>query len=157
MKGISRIDSKSTHGWFVRVYRDSKVHAKFFSDGVHRGREAALQIACAYRDSYERENPPNHFSRRVYSKRQRNNKSGVTGVSETHGRARGGRGEKMPCFNVSWNPYPGVARSKKFYVSKYDDREAALNAAIEFRKAREVEILQSITNAKQHGDGNMRL
>lgn len=31
-KGISRIDSGSTHGWFVRGYRNGKTYSKLFSD-----------------------------------------------------------------------------------------------------------------------------
>ena len=86
----------------------------------------------------------NPLRKRLRTKVQRNNKTGVTGVSETYGRAMGGRGAKMPCFNVSWNPEPGLARSKKFFFSKFGSREAALEAAIEFRKEREAEIVQSV-------------
>ena len=32
MKGISRIDSNGTHGWFVRVYRNGKTYSKLYSD-----------------------------------------------------------------------------------------------------------------------------
>jgi len=156
MKGISRIDSRSTHGWFVRSYREGKAIGKFFSDGVHGGKQAALRVAKGYRDTYEKENPPNPLRKRLRTKIQRNNKTGVTGVSETYGRAMGGRGAKMPCFNVSWNPEPGVARSKKFFFSKYSSREAALEAAIEFRKEREAEIIQSVLGKSSKGKKRVR-
>lgn len=149
MRGISRIDSKSTHGWFVRHYRDGKAIGKFFSDGVHGGKPAALCVAKDYRDQYEQDNPPDPTRRRMRKTLQRNNTTGVTGVSETHGRSHGGRGEIMPCFNVSWNPQPHVARSKKFFFSKYGSREEALEAAVAFRRVREEEIRQSILAGKR--------
>jgi hypothetical protein len=49
-KGISRIDSKKTHGWFVRVYKNKKIYSKLFSDIKSKGREKALELALAYRD-----------------------------------------------------------------------------------------------------------
>lgn len=147
MKGVSRIDSGGTHGWFVRVFRDTKVHSKMFSDGVNGGRDKALQAAMAYREEYVRQHPPDFAARRLKKRLQKNNKTGVSGVCETYGRSRSG--EKMPCFGVTWNPEPGKPRCKKFHFSKYGDREAALEAATEFRKAREEEILQSVTGKRR--------
>lgn len=49
-KGISRIDSGSTHGWFVRGYRNGKTYSKLFSDLKCGGREQALELARDYRD-----------------------------------------------------------------------------------------------------------
>ncbi|HQU71699.1 MAG TPA: isoamylase early set domain-containing protein [Calditrichia bacterium] len=50
MRGISRIDSANTHGWFVRVYRNKKTHSKLFSDKKYGDNKGALQEAIAYRD-----------------------------------------------------------------------------------------------------------
>ena len=144
MKGISRMDSRNTHGWFVRVYRDGKVHSKMFSDGVHGGREKALEIALKYKEEYERKHPPSAINQRLRLKPLKNNKTGVSGISETFGRAQGNRGKKMPCFCVSWVPAPYKPRSKKFYFSKYGDRESAFEAALEFRKEKEQEIMKSL-------------
>lgn len=47
--GVSRIDSKNTHGWFVRVYRNGKTHSKLFSDSKFGGREDGLRAAVEYR------------------------------------------------------------------------------------------------------------
>ena len=140
MKGISRIDSRNTHGWFVRVYRDGKIHSKMFSDGVHGGRQTALERAIEYRDDYEHKNPSKYINSRVRSKPQKNNKTGVIGVSETYSLSKNGR--KLPCFSVSWCPRKNFPRSKKFYHHQYASREEALKAAAEFRKAREEEIRQ---------------
>ncbi len=143
IKGISRIDSNHTHGWFVRIYRDGRTVSKFFSDGVHGDKQQALDRAQKYKEDYEREHPPSSASRRVRTKPQKNNKTGFAGISETYDRSNGGQGKKMPCFSVSWRPRPGVARTKAFHFSKYGGREAALEAAIAFRKQKEAEILEA--------------
>lgn len=49
-KGISRIDSTSTHGWFVRGYRNGKTYSKLFSDRKCGGKAKALNEARTYRD-----------------------------------------------------------------------------------------------------------
>jgi len=53
-KGISRMDFARAKGWFVRVYRQGKTHAKFFSDSGYDGKEQALRQAIAYKMEYER-------------------------------------------------------------------------------------------------------
>lgn len=50
MRGISRIDSGSTHGWFVRGYRNGKTYSKLFSDLKLGGKDKALAKAATYRD-----------------------------------------------------------------------------------------------------------
>lgn len=48
---ITRMDHGNTHGWWVRVYKDSKpVESKLFSDGVHGGKEKAKKKAQEHRD-----------------------------------------------------------------------------------------------------------
>lgn len=49
-KGISRIDSGSTHGWFVRGYRNGKTYTKLFSDRKCGGKGKAQKLAKEYRD-----------------------------------------------------------------------------------------------------------
>ena len=142
MKGISRIDSNHTHGWFVRVFRNGGTHSKMFSDGVHEGREKALKAAQEYKEEYERQHPPSYATTRLRMKPLRNNKSGVVGVSDTHDRSRAGK--ILPCFSVSWRPQKNKTRCKKFYYHHYDSRESAFEAAVEFRKERELEILAEI-------------
>jgi len=50
MKGISRIDSGSTHGWFVRGYRNGTTYSKLFSDRKLGGKGKAKKMAQEYRD-----------------------------------------------------------------------------------------------------------
>jgi hypothetical protein len=49
-KGISRIDSGSTHGWFVRGYRNGWTYSKLFSDRKCGGKGKAKALAKKYRD-----------------------------------------------------------------------------------------------------------
>ena len=142
MKGISRIDSNHTHGWFVRVFRSGQTHSKMFSDGVYGGQEKALKAAIKYKDEYERKHPPSYTSTRMRLRPMKNNTSGVVGVSETFSKSR--NGNILPCFNVSWRPRRNVSRSKSFFFSKYGSREAAFEAAIKFRKEREADIIAGI-------------
>ena len=54
-KGISRIDSGSTHGWFVRGYKNGKTHSKLFSDLKCGGKRKAQIQARMHRDElYEK-------------------------------------------------------------------------------------------------------
>jgi len=51
MSGISRIDSGTTHGYFVRGYRNSKTYSKLFSDRKIGGKGKALKAAKLHRDA----------------------------------------------------------------------------------------------------------
>lgn len=144
MKGISRIDSGSTHGWFVRIYRNGDTHRKFFGDGPNGGREEALEKAIAHRDAYVE----NHPSLPFRSEPLPQNSTGVNGVSETFNRSRSG--EKIPCFQVFWAPQPGERRLKRFYHHHYNSRAKALKAAAKFRREKEQEIL-----LRSQGEGSL--
>ena len=52
-KGISRIDTKYTHGWNARVYYKGKSYSKLFSDNLWDGKEIALDEAIYWRDQKE--------------------------------------------------------------------------------------------------------
>lgn len=52
-KGISRIDTKDTHGWNARVYYKGKSYSKLFSDNLWDGKEIALDEAIYWRDQKE--------------------------------------------------------------------------------------------------------
>ena len=47
---ITRFDYGNSHGWWVRIRRGSRAVSHFFSDGIHRGKRAALVAALTYRD-----------------------------------------------------------------------------------------------------------
>ena len=146
VKNISRIDSNDTHGWFLRMYRGGETFSKFFSDSRYQGKAEALEAAKEYKCKFE-EKFPNLASsptKGFRDKPQKNNSTGVVGVSETFIRSRGREQRKIPCFAVSWRPAPNVARTKKFSIERYG-RDAAFQMAVKFRKEKEREMLQSRT------------
>jgi cytidine deaminase len=50
-RGITRIDSHDTHGWFVRAYKAGKTTSKLFSDAIYGGKNKALKEAQDFRES----------------------------------------------------------------------------------------------------------
>jgi hypothetical protein len=138
LRGISRIHSKGA-GWLVRLYRNTKVITKLFSDGVYGDANQALLAAQAYYrqaqiDFPAQEKPP------FREKPLRNNTSGYNGICETFSRTK--KGEKIPCWNVSWYYPPNKLNSKKIYFHDEQERKQALKEALQFRKDREAEILK---------------
>jgi len=137
LKSISRLDARSTHGWFVRIYFRGKTHRKLFSDSIFGSKEAALKAAIAYRDDYLRTHHIEDLPFFTYP--MKSNTTGVNGVSETFHRSRNGR--KIPYFSVFWAPKRNQRRHKRFYIHHFNSREDALQAATAFRKEKEHEIL----------------
>ena len=134
-KGVIRIDSDSTHGWQVRVYRDGKTYSKLFSDRKCGGREEAFAAARDYRTSLVEEvaDLPAVEPRRRLVRRNRGNTSGVVGISRTYKRDR--RGVRHEVYAVSWNPEPGVARGTSFSIRRYGE-DQAFQKACELRWAK---------------------
>ncbi len=142
IKGLSRIESGSTKGWFVRVYRDGKcVHSKLFSDGKYGGRLDARIKAIEYRDEMEKQFAPDDQRIRFRRKPQANNSTGVNGVSHTFRRNRDGT--TTPCYSVTWYPEPGVAKNKKFPYHDESEKKEAFKQACWLRKVKESEMLAS--------------
>ena len=128
-KGVIRIDSASTHGWQVRVYRHGKTYSRLFSDRKSGGRDPAFQAALAYREGLLQEVaelPASAPRRRLMTRRKGG--AGVVGVSRTHKRDR--RGVRHEVYAVSWNPEPGVARGTSFSVKRYGEDEAFRRACV---------------------------
>ena len=131
-KGVIRIDSDSTHGWQVRVYRDGKTFSRLFSDKKWGGRDAAFEAAQAYRDELVEEvaQLPAKPRRRRLIRSNKSNTSGVVGVSRTYKRDR--RGVRHEVYAVSWNPEPGVARGTSFSIKRYGE-DTAFRLACQLR------------------------
>ena len=145
MKGISRINS-DTPGWFVRLYRNNKTIARFFSDGKYGGTDKALQTAKDYLRQAELEHPAE--PKKPFPETPiRSNKSGYNVICETFDRTR--KGEKMPCWSVSWNSPPTRPHCKKFFFYDEQERKEALKEALRFRREREVEILKRRNRRKR--------
>ena len=133
LKGISRIDSGSTHGWFVRAYRNKKTYSKFFSDSKFGNKEKALEEAFKKREVFK-----NQISKikkrpsksRIVSSDSRN-KTGELGVSKSAKKAK--NGISYECYSVSWKLKSGKQKSTSFSIKRYGEKEA-LNKAIELRR-----------------------
>ena len=123
-KGIIRIDSDSTHGWQVRVYRHGKTFSRLFSDRKHGTRDAAFVAAELFRETLcgEVAALPAVPAQRRLIRRNRNNSTGVVGISRTYKRDR--RGIRHEVYAVSWNPQPGIARGTSFSIKRYGEDTA---------------------------------
>lgn len=132
-KGISRIDSGSTHGWFVRGYRNGKTYSKLFSDKKQGGKNKALKAAREYRDSLFEEIqsiPKKPRGRRLVLKDSRNT-TGVLGVCRTVKKSPNGK--ENECYSVSWRPEPGIQKCTSFSIKKYGEKKA-FDLAVAHRK-----------------------
>lgn len=160
MRGISRIDSGSTHGWFVRGYRNGKTYSKLFSDRKSGGRDKAREAAISHRDELHEELkqiPQKPRARRMVYRDSRNT-TGVLGVSRT--RKTDAKGRVTECFSVSWRPEPGKQKCTSFSIRKYGE-ERAFELAVALRKQKLKEIYGSATikqlndRAKQNGETSL--
>lgn len=133
-KGISRIDSGSTHGWFVRGYRNGKTYSRLFSDQKCGDRDKALEEARAYRDKLHNkleEIPAKPRARRIVLTDARNS-TGVLGVCRTAKKSSSGKVHE--CYSVSWRPEPGVQKCTSFSIRKYGEKKAFQLAVAHRRK-----------------------
>jgi len=132
-KGISRIDSTSTHGWFVRGYRNNKTFSKLFSDKKLGGKAKALIAAKAFRQSLWNKIekiPVKRRPRRLVVRDSRNT-TGVIGVC--HIAKKNNNGSIYESYAVSWRPKPGIQKCTSFSIKKYG-RQQAFRLAVELRK-----------------------
>jgi hypothetical protein len=78
------MDHGNTHGWWVRVYKDSKpVESKLFSDGVYGSKEKAKKKAQEHRDKVVKKHKivPVHLRKTREHSIDRRSTSGVVGVT----------------------------------------------------------------------------
>ena len=136
IKGISRIDSGNTHGWFVRVYEHGKVRSKFFADKKNGGREIALEEAKNFKLIHD-EFP--NARRPFYARAQKNGMvRNAPGVSRSFYINR--KGERIYYWAAFWAPGPGERKYKRFYDHRCGGEKPALEEAMEFRKEKELEL-----------------
>ncbi len=133
-KGISRIDSINTHGWFVRIYRNDVIYSKLFSDTRYESKDEALKAAQNYRDEFEslmdkKNKQPRRNNRLPVVTQNKRNKTGVVGVCYRKRKLPSGR--IAECYSVTWAPEPNVQKCTSFSITKYGKREA-------FRRAKEL-------------------
>lgn len=133
-KGISRIDSGSTHGYFVRAYRNRKVYSKLFSDRKCGGKTKAHKLAKAYLNELREHvaNIPKEPRKRRIVVSDSRNTTGELGVSRVT--KKGPNGTKHECYSVSWRPEPGVQKCTSFSIKKYGEKKAFKLAVAHRRK-----------------------
>jgi hypothetical protein len=133
--GICRIDQPShrTHGFFVRLARQRKIHSAFFTDKKFGGREQALAAAQAhYLQLRRRLSLPPQRSRRQWAETvRRRGRSGIAGVQRVIDR------QHKPWrkyWRATWSPELGVVRKKQFSIRKHGEAQAK-QLAIRARQA----------------------
>jgi hypothetical protein len=151
-KGISRIDYKHTHGWYVRVYKNGGVFfSKLCSDRVYGGKQKALRAAFEIRDHNQMvadskfgKTPTGRPRPGFFSKPNKRNKSGVVGVHFTEKKEFG---RKVPCWVATWKE-DGKNKSKDFRIHNFENSEEAKQAAISYRRMKE----HNLYNVKEYED-----
>ena len=133
--GICRIDQpeKRTHGFFVRVARQGKIHSAFFTDLKHGGKAQALVAAQRHRRQLlAKLGLPRQKSRRWWAElRRRKGSSNVVGVQKVIMR----RGKQpVTYWMATWSPEPYVVRRKWFSIKKLGTRKAK-QLAVQARRA----------------------
>jgi hypothetical protein len=128
---ITRMDHGNTHGWWVRVYKDSKpVESKLFSDGVYGGKEKAKKQAQEHRDKVVKKHKitPVHMRKTREHSVDKRSTSGVVGVTLSVA-------EKANNLRVHWSARfmeKGKQRNVSFSVRKYG-YEGAFRKALKVR------------------------
>lgn len=133
MKGISRIDSKGTHGWYVRIYKNGRTYSKLYSDSKYGGTDKALNFAKKARQvALETlSSVPDNNQRRLVTHDKRN-KSGIIGVSRTT--KTNANGDVSMYYQVTWSPSKGKIKNRQWSVRKFGEEEA-FRRAKEFRES----------------------
>lgn len=128
---ITRMDHGNTHGWWVRVYKDSKpIESKLFSDGVHGSKTKAKVEAQTHRDKVVKKNKivPVHMRKTREHSVDCRSTSGLVGVTLS-------MADKAGSLRVHWSARfmeKGKQRNVSFSVRKYG-YEGAFRKAIRVR------------------------
>lgn len=134
--GISRIEQfeKSHFGYYVRITRSGKQHAKFFSDARCGGQRRALEAAQHYFEELSKKLPlPSQAGRKSLR-----NRSGIVGVNRSRSTRKGHTYE----YWQAWWGSGSYRKSAKFSIKKYGT-EKAKELAVKARKNWEAEAQQS--------------
>ncbi|MEM7769199.1 MAG: AP2/ERF family transcription factor [Cyanobacteria bacterium P01_E01_bin.6] len=136
--GISRIEQfeKTNFGYYVRLKRDGRQYAKFFSDSRFGGQQNALKAAQDYLNELSEQLPRRSQAGQISTR----NTSGIVGVSQTKSTRKGHTYE----YWQAWWGSGGDRKSRKFSINKYGTQKAK-QLAIETRKIWEQEAQVSMT------------
>lgn len=135
-RNIVRIDHEAsrTYGWRVTVQRKGQIIAKTFSDGIYGGKRKALKNAEEYRNVLLSQHLPFEHLIWACSRLRKNNTSGIPGVGRYDILGNANTGRRDAFWLASWTNENGVGRKRKFYVSRYGEREAKRLAIAERNK-----------------------
>lgn len=127
MYGISRIDDDKyrTHAWRVSLRRQGNMHVKNFPDKKHGGKQKALKMAKAYRDTVIQKFPPT-TRKQFCSVLRRNNKTGIAGVC-TYAKSyllKDGTVKESWYWEATWPGENGESVSVNFSVNTYGETVA---------------------------------
>ena len=128
---ITRMDHGNTHGWWVRVYKDSKpVESKLFSDGVYGSKEKAKKQSQEHRDKVVKKHKivPVHLRKTREHSVDRRSTSGMVGVTLSVV-------DKSGSLRVHWSARfmeKGKQKNVSFSVRKYG-YEGAFRKALKVR------------------------
>jgi hypothetical protein len=122
LKSISRIDSRNTHGWYVRVKFQGTEHRKLFSDNKYGNKLSSLVAAKKYRDELEASLGKPRTNRLVISSNKRN-RTGVVGV----------RRREYQAFEVQVTIKPGKIKKAIIPITN-GDVDAAFEKACRLRQ-----------------------
>ena len=116
MKYISRIDSKRTHCYIVRVgYQIPEATHKTFSDGMYGGKRKALKAAITYRNEELKRLKPTLAKR--YSYDQNDQRHWGVGVNEAWTEKKGW--QYLSITATYWDDPKKKQLHKSFSVNKY--------------------------------------
>lgn len=132
---ITRMNTETNCGWFVRVSYDGEVRRKYVSDSKNGGEELAFQKAKKVRLAILVELGKPDTERRVFKKNPHNT-SGFRGVRKTWKK-------DAPVYEVTWQSEPGKTSRTSVSIRKYGE-EAALKKAISIRHQKEIEMYGQI-------------
>ncbi len=121
---ISRIDTRATHGWQVRITRKSNPCSKFFADRQNGGQQEALQAAIAWRDEQLKSSPK--LAGRSIEESRKGIKTGVPGLMV--GYEEGATGT-FPYLNVSVRRH-GKLTTRSVSIAKWGLRAALWKACV---------------------------
>ena len=127
---IYRIDHQKswTHSWLVTIQCRGRIYNRQFSDGVHGGKQQALEAAKTYRDNLRSTLQP-WTRQELCSVKKKNNRSGVSGVTRIKVSQKiRGRTLSLHFWLAQWPIGGSKAKQKKFSIKKYGERGAFLRA-----------------------------
>lgn len=125
-RNIIRIDHEAsrTYGWRVTLQRKGKIIVNLFSDGIHGGKRKALKAAIENRNALLSQHSPVEHERWLRTRLRKNNTSGIPGVGRYEVLANPNTGLRSAFWLASWTNENGAGRKRKFYVSRYGERQA---------------------------------